>query len=172
MYRDRYPREDRERRYAEDEREMRWNRDYSGYGRPGFAPPEYRSMDRREHEHWGPERHWPVSRERAHEPDYPTQFGHRRSDERIREEVCERLYRERNLEPRAIYVDVSDGLVTLEGRVDSRPIKRLAEDVAMSVPGVEDVINHLRLTRYGTHYDPPGDWGGRDPRHSRAMRRG
>jgi osmotically-inducible protein OsmY len=43
-------------------------------------------------------------------------------------------------------VRVESGEVTLEGTVDDRWEKRLAEDVAEAVPGVRDVHNRLRTS--------------------------
>ncbi|MBX5493292.1 MAG: BON domain-containing protein [Chloroflexi bacterium] len=71
--------------------------------------------------------------------------GYRRSDERIREEVCERLMLHGELDARDIEVRVDDGEVTLSGRVDSRFAKRLAEDIADTVVGVRNVHNQLRV---------------------------
>ena len=71
--------------------------------------------------------------------------GYQRSDERIREDVCERLMQHGQIDASDIEVDVSNGEVTLKGVVDSRQIKRMAEDVADSVPGVKDVHNQLRI---------------------------
>lgn len=71
--------------------------------------------------------------------------GYFRSDERIFEEVCERMTRHGELDAREINVEVKDGEVTLTGRVQNRPGKRLAEDIADSIPGVYDVHNRLEL---------------------------
>jgi osmotically-inducible protein OsmY len=40
-------------------------------------------------------------------------------------------------------VRVDDGDVTLEGRVEHRAARRLAEEIASAVPGVRDVFNRL-----------------------------
>ena len=71
--------------------------------------------------------------------------GYRRSDERIREEVNDRLTDHGDIDASEIEVNVMDGDVVLEGFVDDRRTKRLAEDIAESVSGVRDVINHLRV---------------------------
>lgn len=71
--------------------------------------------------------------------------GYRRSDERIREEVNDRLTDHGDIDASDIEVNVIEGEVVLEGFVDSRQTKRLAEDLAESVSGVRDVINHLRV---------------------------
>jgi osmotically-inducible protein OsmY len=71
--------------------------------------------------------------------------GYRRSDERIREDVNERLTDDWRVDASDIEVSVDNGLVTLAGRVGSRAQKRRAEDVAESVSGVTDVSNQLRV---------------------------
>jgi osmotically-inducible protein OsmY len=71
--------------------------------------------------------------------------GYRRSDERIREDVNERLTDDWRVDASDIEVSVDKGLVTLAGRVGSRAEKRRAEDVAESVSGVTDVSNQLRV---------------------------
>jgi hypothetical protein len=71
--------------------------------------------------------------------------GYQRSDERIREEICERMARHGTLDASAIRVDVESGIVVLEGAVDSRWAKRVAEGLVDSVRGVKDVQNRLRI---------------------------
>jgi hypothetical protein len=74
---------------------------------------------------------------------------YRRSDERIHEDVNDRLTDAHDLDATAITVQVKDGEVTLNGQVDSKFAKRRAEDVADIVPGVRHVQNNLRATRDG-----------------------
>src|SRR5437660_706638 len=62
--------------------------------------------------------------------------GYVRSDERIREDVNDRLTDNPVLDARDIEVSVKDREVTLSGEVDSRFSKRLAEDIAERVSGV------------------------------------
>jgi osmotically-inducible protein OsmY len=71
--------------------------------------------------------------------------GYRRSDERIREDVSDKLMEHPDLDASEIEVKVSNGEVTLSGLVDSRWAKRLAEDIAESSTGVRDVMNQLRV---------------------------
>jgi hypothetical protein len=73
--------------------------------------------------------------------------GYRRSDERIREDVSELLWVHGDIDASDIDVTVQDSEVTLEGTVDSRWTKRLAEDVANEARGVVDVHNRLRIRR-------------------------
>src|SRR5690606_24651157 len=73
--------------------------------------------------------------------------GYTRSDERIYEEVCERLARDGHIDPSDIEVKVSEGEVILEGSVDDRRAKHHAEDIVDDVFGVKDVVNQLRVDR-------------------------
>jgi hypothetical protein len=72
---------------------------------------------------------------------------YRRSDERVREEVCDCMTDDPMLDASEITVQVSEGVVTLEGSVTSREQKRRAEDVAERISGVKDVTNQLRVSR-------------------------
>lgn len=73
--------------------------------------------------------------------------GYRRSDERIREDVSDRLTDDSWLDAAGIEVAVSDSDVTLTGTVRSREDKRRAEALAESVSGVDNVQNNLRVDR-------------------------
>lgn len=68
-----------------------------------------------------------------------------RTDIRIKEEVCEALYLNEDLDASDIEVDVKEGIVTLSGFVDGRASKRLAEDIVDDVAGVLDVQNMLSV---------------------------
>jgi osmotically-inducible protein OsmY len=76
--------------------------------------------------------------------------GYKRSDERIREDVNDRLTDDYYLDASDIEVSINDCVVTLTGRVDSRHDKRRAEDIAESVSGVTDVTNQLRVGQIAT----------------------
>jgi hypothetical protein len=71
--------------------------------------------------------------------------GYRRSDERIREEVCERLTDAFDVDASEVDVQVENGEVTLGGSVTSRHAKRRVEDIADAIHGVADVHNQLRI---------------------------
>ncbi len=73
--------------------------------------------------------------------------NYQRSDTRILEDVDDRLATNGQLDASDIYVAVNQGEVKLTGSVDSRQSKRLAEDLALAVPGVQDVRNELRINR-------------------------
>jgi osmotically-inducible protein OsmY len=81
--------------------------------------------------------------------------GYRRSDERIREDVNDRLTDYDYLDASDIEVSVSQCAVTLNGSVDSRWAKHIAEDIAETVSGVTDVENNLRVRR-ATHTSSAG----------------
>lgn len=68
-----------------------------------------------------------------------------RSDERITEELNERLTDDPDIDAGDINVRVSNGMVTLEGTVDDRWMKHRAEDIADSCSGVKDVTNSIRV---------------------------
>ncbi|HEV7252287.1 MAG TPA: BON domain-containing protein [Mesorhizobium sp.] len=73
--------------------------------------------------------------------------GYSRSDDRIREDVNDRLTEDGWLDASNIDVAVKDREVTLSGTVSDRGSKRRAEDIAESVSGVEHVQNNLRVHR-------------------------
>lgn len=75
--------------------------------------------------------------------------GYVRSDERIRELVCDDLMEDEWLDASRIEVAVKDGEVTLSGSVVSRDAKRLAEDLAEHAGGVKHVQNNLRVEAKG-----------------------
>jgi osmotically-inducible protein OsmY len=75
--------------------------------------------------------------------------GYRRSDQRIEEDVNEALTQNSHLDASNIEVKVDQGVVTLTGTVDTRRDKRLAEDIADSCPGVNDVDNQIRVEQRG-----------------------
>jgi hypothetical protein len=71
--------------------------------------------------------------------------GYRRSDERIREEVCESLMRHPGIDASGFEVTVKDGIVTLQGFVPDRWMKRASEWVIDEVSGVRDIRNELKI---------------------------
>ena len=75
--------------------------------------------------------------------------GYQRSDDRIREEVSDALSDHDELDASNVEVNVQGGEVTLSGTVTERYQKRLAEDTAERVRGVQDVHNQLRVQREG-----------------------
>jgi osmotically-inducible protein OsmY len=74
--------------------------------------------------------------------------GYTRSDDRIREDVNDRLTDDPHVDASEIEVSVSNREVTLTGMVNSRFEKRHAEDLAESVSGVSHVQNNLRVQQH------------------------
>lgn len=73
--------------------------------------------------------------------------GWRRADEAIREDVCEALAYDENLDASDIEVEVKDSEVTLNGTVRDRHSKRRAEFLAEHVRAVHDVHNRLTIRK-------------------------
>jgi len=73
--------------------------------------------------------------------------NYERSPEHIVEEVSERLTQHGGIDASDISVSIENNEIILTGTVESRLTKRLAEDIADSVPGVRDVHNRLTLRR-------------------------
>jgi osmotically-inducible protein OsmY len=73
--------------------------------------------------------------------------GYKRSDERIREDVCDRLSSQYDVDASEVEVTVSNGEVTLTGTVSDRDQKFRVEHVADGVGGVSEVHNQLRVRR-------------------------
>jgi hypothetical protein len=71
--------------------------------------------------------------------------GYRRSDERIKEDINDRLTDDTHLDASDIEVAVTNGEVKLSGTVESREAKRRAEDLAEMISGISNVENTLRV---------------------------
>ena len=79
--------------------------------------------------------------------------GYQRSEERMREEINDRLTAHGLIDASDVEVRIQNAEVTLTGFVDSRDAKRAAEDCAEDVQGVREVHNHLRIR---SHADDTG----------------
>ena len=113
-----------------------WNRSGSEWAGGGFGSGR---------EGWGMGREFGTSR------GYGSFTGrapknYKRSDERIREDVCDVLT-ECDLDCEEVEVTVRDGEVTLTGTVQSREDRREMERTAERVMGVKDVTNQIRVKR-------------------------
>jgi hypothetical protein len=71
--------------------------------------------------------------------------GYMRADDRVRDDVCDRLTSDPFVDATDIDVRIVGGEITLEGAVRTRDQKRRAEDITASVRGVRDVQNRLRI---------------------------
>lgn len=101
--------------------------------------------------------------DRRNNPDYDTNFnrnrplgsegghrgkgprGYRRSDERIQEDINDRLTEDDQLDASGIDVQVQNSEVILSGSVANKADKRRAEDIAESVPGVQQIENRIHV---------------------------
>ncbi|PCF91873.1 hypothetical protein CPA46_07650 [Sphingopyxis terrae subsp. ummariensis] len=126
-------------------------RDRGGYPRSGERA-SHRDTDRDERGFferagdevmsWFGDREASERREIDHRGRGPKNY--RRSDERIRDDVNDRLSDDRWVDASDVSVDVGEGEVTLSGEVSDRYAKRRAEDCAEAVSGVRHVQNNLR----------------------------
>jgi hypothetical protein len=89
--------------------------------------------------------------------------NYQRSQERIREDVCERLTDDGIIDATNVEVRVENDEVVLNGVVHNREEKRRAEDLAEAVAGVRNVENRLRVEQstesepdYYREYDEEG----------------
>ena len=71
--------------------------------------------------------------------------GYTRSDERILDDVNERLCDDPIVDATDVEVRCERGCIVLEGRVPTRWMKHRAEDIADAVTGVKDVDNRIRV---------------------------
>jgi len=115
------------------------------YGNPGSqfggtGRSDWRSDERRQDE-----RSWQSNQGMTGQHRGKGPKDYHRSDERIREDVCDRLCDDSNIDASNIDVKVSGSEVILSGNVESREDKRRAEDIAEAVSGVTNVQNQLRV---------------------------
>ncbi len=82
--------------------------------------------------------------------------GYTRSDDRIKEDINDRLSDDVFVDASSIDVTVDKGEVTLSGTVSTRSEKRRSEDIAEQVSGVKNVENRLRLV---STVSTQGGWG-------------
>ena len=76
--------------------------------------------------------------------------NYQRSDERLREQIVDRLMDESDVNLEDVEVEVKQGTVTLSGTVESRRCKHEIEDTVDSIWGVNDITNNLRVKREDT----------------------
>ena len=95
--------------------------------------------------------------------------NYRRSDERIKEDVCEALTASPWIDASETDVEVKQGIVTLSGSVGDRRDRQMMEDLVESLPGVKDVEMQLKIERKGTK---AGAMGTGDTETERGQERG
>jgi osmotically-inducible protein OsmY len=106
-----------------------------GWESPGYGPGEYGAS--------GP---GGAPRPRHLYKYPPGPKGYQRSDERIREDICDRLMRAANhIDSSEVTVEVAQGKVLLEGTVPARRMKHAIEDLADGCLGVKDIENRIRV---------------------------
>jgi hypothetical protein len=94
--------------------------------------------------------------------------GYRRSDERLKELICERLTDDPRIDASDVSIEVKDQVVEISGAVDNRRTKYEIEEIVESFGGVQDIDNRLRVRspRSGqsndTQYSSPQPQGGSD----------
>ncbi len=155
-------RNERNRRYRDEYRDQEYRAHHYGVGRDGLPGYERESSrgdyDRGDERNWWDrtsdevaswfgdeeaERRRRMDAQRGHRGRGPK--GYTRSDDRIREDVNDRLSDDYYLDASDIEVMVASAEVTLTGTVNTRNDKRRAEDLAESVSGVRNVENRLRI---------------------------
>src|SRR6185295_6464250 len=75
--------------------------------------------------------------------------GYQRSDERLREEVYDRLIQQTEIDVGDIEVAVAEGVITLSGAVGSPWEQHRVEDLVDSIWGAKDIKNELRVRADG-----------------------
>jgi hypothetical protein len=158
------PYSDEERnRYPEEERGWREGHGESDLERAGRAMTGYAERWRAREEP-----------ERREEPQWnvPGPFtgrgpkNYKRRDESIMYDICDRLTQHGQIDATDVEVEVRQGEAILRGYVRTRYEKRIAEDVADSVSGVQDVQNQLRVAGYEERSSRDqgmvGTWRGRE----------
>jgi hypothetical protein len=128
-----------------------YNDDYSrtDYGSRDYHRPSFDSYERygREYDPYPGTTQRSYGRSAPQRPVNRGPRGYKRSDERVREEVCERLGRDWDVDASDIEVNVANGEITLSGSVEDRRQKFRAEHLADGVWGVTEVHNQLRVKR-------------------------
>ncbi|MEO6818234.1 MAG: BON domain-containing protein [Ginsengibacter sp.] len=76
--------------------------------------------------------------------------GYVRSDEKITDDINDKLYHDSYVDASDIEVSVIGGEVILSGTVYDKDTKRRAEDLAENITGVHDVTNNIKVNRTAT----------------------
>lgn len=85
--------------------------------------------------------------------------GYSRTDERVSEDINQRLYDDPFIDASDIEVKVENGEAILTGTVESREAKRRIEDIAESITGVKDVENRLKVRSRTDNFSDRGERG-------------
>ena len=137
--------------YGEPRESSSWNQDRSHSDRTSRQPSWGSSAQEQQRGGWGEsqqsgsssyERPWQEGPYSGKGPK-----GYQRPDERIKEEVCERLSYHGFIDPSEVDINVEQGEVKISGTCMNRREKRMIEDVVDSVRGVRDVRNELSINQ-------------------------
>jgi hypothetical protein len=132
--------------FGESEQPRYFGRGAQGHGGgPSFTGGTYGTADWRSD---APQRRYPQGPK-----------GYTRSDERLREDISERLMQAYDIDSSEVTVQVQGGKVVLEGTVPNRYMKHAIEDIADGAPGVQDVDNRIRVTSSGGRWSTSQDAG-------------
>jgi osmotically-inducible protein OsmY len=82
--------------------------------------------------------------------------GYQRSDERLKEMICERLTDDPAIDATNVTVEVTSQVVKLTGTVDDRSTKYEIEELVESFGGVKDIDNQLRAQSRQSNWNPSG----------------
>lgn len=122
--------------------------DFHGSEPRGF----YEGQESQDERRWQPQTRtgweWEERRGSRRRPEFtgvgPKGYG--RSNESIREEICERLTTNPYIDPSDVEIEVEQrGIVRLKGTVQDRWTKRVIESECDEVRGVRDVRNELEI---------------------------
>ncbi|MDE2263228.1 MAG: BON domain-containing protein [Gammaproteobacteria bacterium] len=122
--------------YEKDPWRPDWRPDPPRRGGPGFTGGYYR---------FGAGSRGPDRPERD-VPRYPPgPKCYQRSDERLREDIAERLRQAPYIDSSDVAVEVSAAKVVLQGTVPERGMKHAIEDLVDACPGVQDIENRIAM---------------------------
>lgn len=109
----------------------------SQYGQPQYGQPQYGRRPS-----YNPYGGYPETRARRFGSGPK---GYQRSDERLKEDISERLMESHYIDSSDVSVEVRGAKVVLEGTVPSRQMKHAIEDLVDVCPGVQDIDNRVRV---------------------------
>lgn len=137
-----------------------WRERFVGTSREGFAERGGMTGERGGmNGMWGREGQWGggwnQGRDRGSEGRFSGRGprSYKRSDDRIEEDVNQRLTEHPMIDATDIEVHVQNGEVTLRGHVDHREAKRIAEDITESVFGIKELTNQIKVRQRGEGED-------------------
>lgn len=67
------------------------------------------------------------------------------NEDKLKNHIKEVLYHSHGVDPSELDISVEAGIVHLKGTIQSESMKKIAEDLIASIPGVEDVFTHLKI---------------------------